>query len=317
MSLSGAVKTIENQIEILMKKVKDIKSEKTEGISLLDVRSQAMIYYLQLLTWLLISKLNGKRINEKVVWELVKQRMVLEKTKPLEVKLKYQIDKLIKATQTQVQVDADLDTLDPLSFKPNPTALSKGLEAEPSQDGLYRPPRIAPTPFDDGKSTKQKLTEKIREKASKSRLLKDLQSQYDERPDDMDASGTGFNAKDSYSKLDEEWKEREAFEEENFIRLTASKKQKKEKDKLMKQGGILRFQNEFQDLAKDFQELRGVHRAVESDFAKGFGTEKAKRIEKRKNEDVDELISTMAQKRRSIKGKDQFKSSKKISKRFG
>lgn len=56
----------------------------------------------------------------------------------------------------------------------------------------------------------------------------------------MDATGTGYDSKLSGSKLDKEWQEREAFEEENFIRLTTSKKLKNEMKKLQKQGGALR-----------------------------------------------------------------------------
>jgi U3 small nucleolar ribonucleoprotein protein LCP5 len=44
-------------------------------------------------------KLNGQSIqNHPVVEHLIELRIVLEKLKPLEQKLKYQIDKLIRAT---------------------------------------------------------------------------------------------------------------------------------------------------------------------------------------------------------------------------
>lgn len=110
-----------------------------------------------------------------------------------------------------------LDDLDPLAFKPNPAALlnagggddrneglaANGQENLNSGDGIYRPPRLAPVHYDDGaKSTKSsKLTEKIKDKASKSRLLRDLQQQYDDAPEDMDAMGLGYSGKETVRRL--------------------------------------------------------------------------------------------------------------------
>lgn len=39
----------------------------------------------------MIEKLADKSVNEDLVWMMVKQRGILEKTKPIEIKLKYQV----------------------------------------------------------------------------------------------------------------------------------------------------------------------------------------------------------------------------------
>ncbi len=140
----------------------------------------------------------------------------------MKLKLKYQIDKLIKASvddENNVKQAGEslhpisLDDLDPLAFKPNPSALlhlngpsedNDNVSATVqdnlnSGDGIYRPPRLAPVHYDEGsKSAKSsKLTEKIKDKASKSRLLRDLQQQYDDAPEDMDAMGLGYSGKET------------------------------------------------------------------------------------------------------------------------
>ena len=91
-----------------------------------------------------------------------------------------------------------------------------------------------------------KLTEKTREKASRSRLLKDLKAQYDDRPEEMSAEGTGYGGRDSTAtKEDQKWNDREAFEEANFIRLNMTRADKRSAKRLAKKGCLMRFQNEF------------------------------------------------------------------------
>ncbi|KAJ3367402.1 hypothetical protein HDU91_001453 [Kappamyces sp. JEL0680] len=329
-----SIQDIKSAVAVLKEKMKQLEAgvsggNKQKGISLLDVRGHAFISYLQHLLYFIICKLNGLHCDDEIIWTLVRNRVLLEKTKPLELKLKYQIDKLVKAAVQPggglSQPAADLDTVDPLSFKPNASAMAGLTEhSTAGADGdsqLYKPPRVAPMPFDgDGKQSKNKLSERVKERASKSRLLRDLQSQFDERPEDVDTSGMGFNSRDKTSRLDQEWQERQAFEEENFIRLAASKKQKHSRRQLMQQGGLLRFNDEFADLEKDFKELRGVHRAVEMDHREApKASRKAKLVssgdaaasKKRSFQDVDGLISSMASKRKLDKGMDKFLSSKK------
>ncbi|KAJ3325892.1 hypothetical protein HDV06_002277 [Boothiomyces sp. JEL0866] len=312
---------LNQRLESLMEKLNSKELETQNGVSLLQVRIHSLLSYVTHLTYFIILKVNGKKISgHDIIKELVLLRSVLEKTKPLELKLKYQIDKLVK--QAQVQVDTDNMEMEALQFKPNPSAMINSEKSEKAQlsDEVYKPPKLAPTFYDeDGK--KARLTEKMRDKASKSRLLRDLRSQYDDRPEEYDAEGTGYGAREvGASKEDEQMKERETFEEENFIRLNLSKKEKKMAQKLGKQGGIMRFRNEFEDLQRDFTDISGIHHAVEVDHRNAPKMSKRKEMfegTKRKFDDADDLISDMAQKRRATKGKDKFKSQKKIFKAFG
>ncbi|KAI9008142.1 Sas10/Utp3/C1D family-domain-containing protein [Gaertneriomyces semiglobifer] len=312
----------------------DLESGKRQtfnGVSLLEVKLHTMLSYLTNLTFFMLLKLHGLKVEgHPCVMQLVEDRIVLEKIKPLEQKLKYQIDKLVKAAAMQEDEEfiagrartADEAAIaDPLKFKPNPAALlsHKGDADDAQEDeksGVYRPPKLAPVHFEDEPRAKTgKLTQKEKEKVSRSRLLRDLRSQYDDRPEEMTAQGTGYGAQEvGASKEDERWTERETFEEENFVRLNLTREDKKLQKKLSQKGALLRFHDEFQALDEDFSQLSSLHKAVtdedELKFGAGLVQKKNHRANeirrKRKYEDAADLLQSVAHRQRHHGGKDEF-----------
>ncbi|KAH9274625.1 hypothetical protein BASA83_002810 [Batrachochytrium salamandrivorans] len=83
--------------------------------------------------------------------------------------------------------DDDNSTIkNPLQFKPNLDALlampndlgDNESQSKEASSGVYKPPRVAPMRYDDSAhSHKGRLSQQIKEKASKSRLLGDLQTE--------------------------------------------------------------------------------------------------------------------------------------------
>ncbi|KAL9626015.1 MAG: hypothetical protein Q9164_007961, partial [Protoblastenia rupestris] len=78
----------------------------SEGISLLDTKNELLLAYLQNLVFLIIIKLRNKQstkesttrisLSNDITKNLVELRIYLEKgVRPLEAKLKYQLDKLL------------------------------------------------------------------------------------------------------------------------------------------------------------------------------------------------------------------------------
>jgi U3 small nucleolar ribonucleoprotein protein LCP5 len=86
----------------------------TDGISLLDVKSEILLTYLQNLVFLIIVKIRNQKgspeadnTEEDIVRKLVELRVYLEKgVRPLESKLKYQIDKVLRAADTSDRAEA-------------------------------------------------------------------------------------------------------------------------------------------------------------------------------------------------------------------
>lgn len=62
----------------------------------------------------------AKKHDEENFRRLLETRTVLDKTRPLEKKMRYQLDKLLAATTTSF---ATGNPNDPLTFRPNPNAL--------------------------------------------------------------------------------------------------------------------------------------------------------------------------------------------------
>ncbi|OAV98933.1 hypothetical protein PTTG_03968 [Puccinia triticina 1-1 BBBD Race 1] len=161
------------------------------GISLLDLKNHLLTSYLHNLTNLLVIRISQtnripleeeqEQCSSQIVEQLVWLRLVFERLRPMEARLKYQIDKLLKTVLELDQhsfsnMTAEIDHVmnDPLSFKPNPAALEGPNEAEDDREAhdedtggrqkedrrskeVYRPPRVAPVAYPEasGKTKRQ------------------------------------------------------------------------------------------------------------------------------------------------------------------
>lgn len=82
---------------ILINRLKNGEVKTNKGVSFLETKYQIMIQYILQLAFIIHSKLSGQSIKDHPVIEsLVELRVILERMKPIETKLKYQIDKLVR-----------------------------------------------------------------------------------------------------------------------------------------------------------------------------------------------------------------------------
>ncbi|GAA6064236.1 hypothetical protein JCM10212_006365 [Sporobolomyces blumeae] len=146
------------------------------GISLLSLKNHLLLSYLHHLVALFALRLSSTSLTSteggQVVGALVKLRVVLEKVAPLEQKLKYQVEKLVRKADQAAEGADEQDVLnDPLAFRPNPSNLVLDRPASEDEDeredgedrsGIYRPPRLAAMPYVDapakGKKSKKRDT---------------------------------------------------------------------------------------------------------------------------------------------------------------
>merc|ERR1711902_446184 len=104
---------------------------------------------------------------------IVENRTVLEKMRPIEKKLKYQIDKYIKVAESGGRIRPE----DPIHFKPNPAALAADDESDDESDQdldaiqnektsnqLYRAPKNIPALCEDDANSKREA--EMEERAS-------------------------------------------------------------------------------------------------------------------------------------------------------
>ncbi|CEJ04779.1 hypothetical protein RMCBS344292_18732 [Rhizopus microsporus] len=192
-----------------------------------------MLQYVLQLAYFVHLKISGKQIeNNPVIDSLVELRVILDKMKPIENKLKYQIDKLVRAAVVGTKKDEagpkstmEAVAADPLAFKPNPMNLinkeeEEDEDAEAEKAGIYRPPKLAPVAYNetsDRKSRKKERDEeRMKEKASRSRIMKDLMSEMSENPEEIGVFG-GVNEGVGYGdRIDNLIEEKNKYEEENY-----------------------------------------------------------------------------------------------------
>lgn len=209
-SLSTLLYTLQESISTAVIPAESAIFPPQHGVSLLDLKNELFLSYLQNLVFLILIKLRHAtdsdnesakplELNEEATKKLVELRLYLEKgVKPLEGRLKYQIDKVVRAADDTTvaatlvnakpklgqpkKADAFQDSgsedgslsdesedVDELSYRPNPTALlrpstesTKALELNEPGDGIYRPPRITATamPKTGGKKERKERPQK-------------------------------------------------------------------------------------------------------------------------------------------------------------
>ncbi|XP_041923481.1 neuroguidin isoform X1 [Alosa sapidissima] len=237
-TLTEQVVSVTSHVQNLIKKVKDKAYQTSKGLSYLDLRYQLLLFYLQDVTHLISVKSEGKSLKDNdAIHRLVTVRTILEKMRPLDQKLKYQIDKLVRTAVT-----GSLARNDPLHFRPNPDNLvSKLDESEGSdedddmnvgdsekKDGSsakkYVPPRIAPMHYDGDLTEadrKKELTDKHRRAALRSSVIQELRQQYSDAPEEIRDRQDFQTERES-----REEQHRKNYEETMMVRLGMTRDQK-------------------------------------------------------------------------------------------
>uniref|UniRef100_A0A8D0J2X9 Neuroguidin n=1 Tax=Sus scrofa TaxID=9823 RepID=A0A8D0J2X9_PIG len=201
-NLQEQVIAVTAQVQALTKKVQAKAFPTEKGLSLLEVKDQLLLMYLMDLSHLILHKASGGSLQgHAAVLRLVEIRTVLEKLRPLDQKLKYQIDKLVKTAVT-----GSLSENDPLRFKPHPSNMMSKLnsedeeedEAEEGQSGAsgkksgkaiakkYVPPRLVPVHYDETEAEREKKRlERAKRRALSSSVIRELKEQYSDAPEEI------------------------------------------------------------------------------------------------------------------------------------
>ncbi|KAE9554987.1 hypothetical protein FO519_001805 [Halicephalobus sp. NKZ332] len=193
--------------------VKDNVAKTKEGISFFDVKNHELLAYLADLSFLMSKMSMGTSIEgDPAIDRLLKRRIILEKMKPIESKLRPQVDRLVgvKSASTATQT----------------------MRARPDQNPKkYVPPKIRAMQYEGDEEEKtQRRVEQAKKRMMQSSLIRDLHAQYSEAPEEIFDE---HKLKESRSEV-----ERRQYEENYLVRLQVSKKQlaaeqkKRQKDDL-------------------------------------------------------------------------------------
>ncbi|XP_069554024.1 neuroguidin [Brachyistius frenatus] len=259
-NLTEQVVSVTSHIRELLTKVKDGAFPTSKGLSFLDLRYHLLLFYLQDLTHLISIKTQGGKIKESdALNRVVTIRTVLEKMRPLDHKLKYQIDKLVRTAVT-----GSLAQNDPLQLRPNPdNLLSKLSESESeaeeennsasekkaahSSGKKYVPPKIAPMHYDGDLTEadkKKAQVERQRRAALRSSVIQELRQQYSDAPEEIRDRRDFQSERDSRDEL-----HRKNYEESMMVRLNMPKQQKNTRKRgMMGMSGQLSGITHFSDI---------------------------------------------------------------------
>ncbi|KAJ8955564.1 hypothetical protein NQ318_001394, partial [Aromia moschata] len=218
-------------VDNMIQKVRKGELSTDQGLSFLEMKYNMLLSYLINLTYVVLRKCSGEKIEgDPCIDRLIEIRTILEKIKPIEHKLKYQIDKLVKTAVTGTGAD------DPTTFKANPENLldkldedseSEGSEEEKGQEGhkygVYVPPKLSAVHYTGDESAQERikrLQAKSKKHALSSSIMQDLREEYLDTPIEV---SQGSRAQQMLSK---EHQERQRYEEEYMTRLPVSKSDK-------------------------------------------------------------------------------------------
>lgn len=323
-SLTSAISSLPSDHDLLL--------PPADGISLLDTKNGLLLSYIQNLVFLIILKLRRKPqpdqsgstdLNVAAIKKLVELRVYLERgVRPLEGRLRYQIEKVLRAADDAERVavgktnsgdkktklngaedneseasDADSDASalptkpSDLSYRPNPTALlrkpdpsSTTKASTSSTSTTYKPPRITPTSMPQSTAT----TGRDR-RQRKSHLLDEyVSSELSSAPlaePSIGSNNTILNRGRGSLNARQREKERERteYEERNLARLPGESRAEKRKARARGDGAARNVYG-----GEEWVELGEVGDRVAKSVGKGRdgGKGMLERREKRRRDDA-------------------------------
>ncbi|XP_038165968.1 neuroguidin isoform X1 [Arvicola amphibius] len=260
-NLQEQVMAVTAQVQALTKKVQAGAYSTEKGLSFLEVKDQLLLMYLMDLSHLILDKASGGSLQgHPAVLRLVEIRTVLEKIRPLDQKLKYQIDKLVKTAVT-----GSLSESDPLRFKPHPSNMISKLSSEDEEeDGAeegeseasgkksvkgsskkYVPPRLVPVHYDETEAEReQKRLDRAKRRALSSSVIRELKEQYSDAPEEIRDSRHPHVTRQS-----QEDQHRINYEESMMVRLSVSKREKGRRKRASVMSSQLHSLTHFSDIS--------------------------------------------------------------------
>lgn len=256
--------TVKAKVQALTAKVKASQFPTAEGISYLEAKHLLLLSYCQSLVYYLLRKAKGLSIDgHPVVRSLVEIRLFLEKIRPIDKKLQYQIQKLTtigrgaaeSTASNEKETDAPRRTEDLLKYRPNPDMLvSKSDTTAEGGSGVYKPPKFAPASMGEDKMSRQEKNALRKEKetlrqAGQSDYVRELMDDLQGKPEEIrEVFGTESRELTTYKA---KWEERARREEELFTRAPVTKLEKKKQKHLLKsRNGLLGLTDSFYDEIK-------------------------------------------------------------------
>ena len=263
---TSQVNALFQQVLPLLERAKTCPSLSGKGMDFLQAKHGLTLTYLVNLSYYILLKMRGVPVKgHPVLEELVKLRTLMEKMKPIDQKLQYQVEKLLKAHEGKEQpatqrLRANLEGMGKHDAEDDKEEIEDAAE----DDGIYRPPKIASAMFSDENERMKadKELEKKKTRLKKSEMLRALREEFSEAPLEIG----GFVEDADLRKVNTSLAQKTKFEEDNMRRLNLSKADKKKVRTLRAErkevtgAASLAEVGDFSELAADLDGERGGRR---------------------------------------------------------
>ena len=197
------------------------------GISLLSIKNHLLLHYLTNLVAVMYRRsVPNESLNSwatrSIILRLCEIRTFIEKIRPIEQKLQYQMDKLLKNNlDQQLTYRANIENFDE---DINDNEEINQNEDEERKAKIYRPPKLVPVEYNEDFNKKNeagiinKRLEYLKRRVYHSDILEDYKSKYSDAPEEIYNSERSRLLQQSHA-----YKEKMAYEEEYLKRLPQAK----------------------------------------------------------------------------------------------
>eukprot|EP01047_Picozoa_sp_COSAG01_P009934 COSAG01_NODE_415_length_17322_cov_14.785926_11_plen_670_part_00 len=311
-SFKESVTQIRTQLAPLAHQVEAGKLPTSNGSSFLETKFHLLLSYCTNIAFYMLLKVRGESVRDHpIIDTLVKLRLLIEKCAPIDAKLKYRIGKLIAAAANPAALDADRAR----THKPRPDQLvGESDEEDPDTDKqgtrLYTAPKLSSSRYDDGGDAEKAARKSSARRARllKSEVVQSMRAELSEAPTEIadERSVAGRGLRGEAAKAEEAAEERRQYEEDNFVRLTLSKKDKA-KEKLRARAASGMLDDEFTDLGTEqFGELASLVTQEEEEAERAS---KRSEREERRRRTLARYLNEIEQKDRRKGGSSRTQSS--------
>ncbi|UJR31834.1 hypothetical protein I4U23_019311 [Adineta vaga] len=211
------------------------------GISLLSIKNDLLLQYIINLVAVMSRRSTPNQTltsssTRSMILRLCEIRTFIEKIRPIEQKLQYQMDKLLKNNVDQQ-----------LTFRANTENFDNDIqedeeinedEEEKEKPKIYRPPKLVPVEYNEDFDKKQengtvnKRLEHLKRRAYHSDVLEDFKNRYSDAPEEV------YNSERSrFTQQNRAYKEKIAYEEEYLKRLPQTKRERMQLQRSMTNNG--------------------------------------------------------------------------------
>ncbi|KAI3747270.1 hypothetical protein L6452_09724 [Arctium lappa] len=134
--LNEAVEQLETKVDPILSKLKEEKNLNKTGIQYMELKKQLLLSYCQAITFHLLLKSEGHSVRDHpVLARLVEIKNLLDKMKPLDENLSFDVEDFLKkqATTTMLDSPEEIAAIDPVSLVDNSktTVVSSETQKEP------------------------------------------------------------------------------------------------------------------------------------------------------------------------------------------